>query len=305
VVAKRARLDPVQKAAFAGIADGRVNGQAYSMVTSRRSGRLPKAPLAEVVFELRWALQEGPEGEAILRSDPGLLPLLAAFTDRMRKLGFRTAKDMSHPLQTGAYGVVRRYYKSADRPFPIMQVGNGIFASNDSSSYVWPAFKKQVNQGLRVLLAAYPKLDFFSIVPNHIELRYIDLFTASLAGRTKLFEFIEQGTTLKIDFPTFLNNKKIFSGDPVGRFGFRRPLKFQKNSNFLLDLASIRQGDSKEDAIRMESKVVTTGDSTPSTAEGTARFLKHVDDWLESAHAITSPFFREFILPEMMNKFKG
>jgi hypothetical protein len=40
--------------------------------------RLPNAPLAEVVFELRWRLQ----GNGPLLTDPALLPLTAAFTPR-------------------------------------------------------------------------------------------------------------------------------------------------------------------------------------------------------------------------------
>jgi hypothetical protein len=46
----------------------------------RASDRLPKAPLTEVVFELRWARQAGPAGQPILQSDPGLLPLLERFS---------------------------------------------------------------------------------------------------------------------------------------------------------------------------------------------------------------------------------
>jgi hypothetical protein len=56
---------------------------------SKRASPLPKAPLAEVVFEIRWELQAGPEGQPILQSDPGLLPLLD---------GFRAESD-----QVGAY----------------------------------------------------------------------------------------------------------------------------------------------------------------------------------------------------------
>jgi hypothetical protein len=51
----------------------------HLMAKTRAKTPLPKAPLAEVVFELRWALQAGPEGVPILQSDPGLIPLLDQF----------------------------------------------------------------------------------------------------------------------------------------------------------------------------------------------------------------------------------
>jgi uncharacterized protein (TIGR04255 family) len=98
----------------------------------------------------------------------------------MKKIGFGTTKDMSHPLQTGPHGVVRRFYKAADKPFPIMQIGSGIFASNESSEYEWRSFKSQVTRGLRTLLKVYPKLDFFTLRPSHLELRYVDIFGTSL-----------------------------------------------------------------------------------------------------------------------------
>src|ERR1044072_977127 len=100
---------------------------------SARIDRLPKAPLAEVVFELRWKLPGPVDAPALMKSDPGLLPLLDPFTAGMKKIGFRSFKDIAPPLQTAGYGVARRYFKAAEQTFPIMQIGHGIFASNESS----------------------------------------------------------------------------------------------------------------------------------------------------------------------------
>jgi uncharacterized protein (TIGR04255 family) len=270
---------------------------------SRRTDPLPKAPLAEVVFELRWGLQGGPEGQAVLQSDPGLLPLLDSFTSRMKKIGFGTTKDMSHPLQTGAHGVARRFYKAADEPFPIMQIGPGIFASNESSEYEWKSFKSQVNRGLRVLLDAYPKLDFFSLSPNHIELRYIDVFGKSLLGNAALFHFIERGTSLKIELPPMLNNRKIFAVDPIGRFVFHADLKNRKGSEFSLDLASGKNKETKEDIVRMETKVFSKSSGVP-VLKTHSKFLKEVGEWLEFAHGITSPLFKELISPDVLRNYR-
>jgi len=96
---------------------------------------LPKAPMVEVVFELRWKLQTGPKGEVmVLQSDPGLVPLVDRFSKRMKQIGFSYQRDMSHPLQTGPHGVARRFSKSADLPFPLQQIGPGIFASNEDAT---------------------------------------------------------------------------------------------------------------------------------------------------------------------------
>src|SRR5688572_1001001 len=123
--------------------------------------RLPKAPLAEVVFELRWVLQSDPGLPPFLRNDPGLAPLLDSFTANMKKAGYGFTRDMSPATQTGAYGVARRYFLGADKPFPIMQIGPGIFATNASSLYDWKSYKAQVIQGVRAVFKSYPQLKSF------------------------------------------------------------------------------------------------------------------------------------------------
>lgn len=69
--------------------------------TTAVSEALPKAPMVEVVFEVRWKLQDGPAAVPMLKSDPGLVPLLERFSKQMRKTGFTAQRDLSHPLQTG------------------------------------------------------------------------------------------------------------------------------------------------------------------------------------------------------------
>jgi hypothetical protein len=272
------------------------------MARQRHPKRLPKAPLAEVVFELRWDLQGAPDAHPVLRSDPGLLPLLDSFSKEMKRIGFPASHDMSPALQTGGYGVVRRFFTDAGRPFPIMQVGPGIFATNDASEYEWEAFKGRVRHGLRALLKSYPHLGFFKLKPRHIELRYINVFDASLLGTTALFEFLDRGTNMRCEVPEMLNDKKIFSGEAGGRFVFVRPLKGWKDSTFTLDIGSGKSGG-KDDIIRLEIKVVSQGQSVPTVKRATT-FIPAIEEWLEFAHDITSPFFKHLVRPELMAKFE-
>jgi uncharacterized protein (TIGR04255 family) len=268
-----------------------------------RTHRLPKAPLIEVVFELRWTLQGGPDAPSVLRSDPALLPLIDRFTATTKKLGFAFFRDMSKPLETGGYGVARRFYKGVEAPFPILQVGPGIFASNEGPLYQWRSFKAQTVRGVRALIEAYPKLGFFSLEPIYLELRYIDVFDKWLLGKASLFHFVAHGTSLKFELPPMLNDRKLFEGDPVGRFGLTRRLKCWEGSTFMLDFASSKTPDNKEDVIRLESKVSCNERGVPKLKTNT-KFLQDVDQWLEFAHGITSPFFKALLLPEIMDKFK-
>jgi hypothetical protein len=265
---------------------------------------LPKAPLVEVVFELRWMLQEGPSGAPVLQSDPGLLPLLNGFATRATKAGFKASIEMSHPLQTGPYGVVRRFFRRSDEPFPILQVGPGIFASNEGPDYDWKSFKAQGLKGLRDLLDSYPKLEFFPLRPKSLELRYIDVFSKEVAGGASLLGFLASGTSMKLDLPPMLADRKRFAPDVAGRMILQMDLKERKGSKLVLDLGSAQNNLTKEeDIVRLETKVLTAGDGVPQY-KTRSKFISDVVEWLDFAHDIHSPLFKELISAEVLKNFR-
>jgi uncharacterized protein (TIGR04255 family) len=263
--------------------------------------RLPKAPLAEVVFELRWKLPGPEETPVWLKSDPGLSPLMDVFTAKMKKIGFGTIRDMSPQLPTVGYSIVRRFFHAPDTPFPIMQIGHGIFATNESSLYEWNSFKTQMKAGVGALLESYPRLGILALHPAYLELRYIDVFDKSLLGKAALFDFLERGTTMKIALPKTLKDGGRFSGEANGRLLVGRQLKGWKQSQFLVDISTGKR-DGAEDIVRLETKVVTEGAWVP-TLKSHPKFIRDVDNWAEFAHSITSPFFKDFVAPEVMQQF--
>lgn len=271
-------------------------------MAKRSPTRLPKAPLTEVVFELRWRLQGGSQLPAIVHADPGLLPLIETFTAAMRKKGFTSFKDMAPALQTGAYGVARRFYRGTNRPYPLMQIGPGIFATNQSSQYEWKSFQSQIISGIQSLLESYPKLDFFSLTPNYLELRYIGAFDRSLVGSSEIYDFMAKGTSIKINFPNFLVDKETFDGETKGRLLFQRPLKSRKHTLFSVDIGSGRNNDTQQDIIRMETKFLSQEGDVPKLLSS-KKFPSAIKAWASSAHDVTSQFFKALIVPEVMQKF--
>lgn len=268
-----------------------------------KNARLPSAPLAEVVFELRWALHQGPAPGSIMNFDPMLIPLLHNFSAAMEEAKFSHSVDLAHPLQTGPYGVVRRYLKNPESPFPIMQVGAGIFATNESAQYEWKTYKAQILEGIKLLVNSYPTSFGFSLQPNYLELRYIDVFDKTVLRSSDFFRFTETGTSLKFNLPQFLENHQIFWGEAAGRFLFQRSLRGKKESLFRVELASAQSSATKENIVQLESKVTTAGVGVP-VFRNTRSFVAEISKWLEFAHGVTSPFFKGFILPDVMTKFK-
>jgi uncharacterized protein (TIGR04255 family) len=264
-----------------------------------KNARLPNAPLAEVVFELRWALAQG----AAWHFDPLLMPLLPMFSQEMEKKKFFHSTDIVHPQQVGPYGVVRRFYKDPDSPYPIHQIGAGIYAANDSLQYEWKAFRAQVLVGVKALLDSYPTKFGYPLLPNHLELRYIDIFDKANLGSTSLFKFTETGTSLRFKAPTFLDDSKKFWGDATGNLLFQKDLRDRKGSVFVVNVASGKRADSNDNLIQVLSKVASSTPGVP-VLKNHRTFIKDVGNWLDFAHNILSPFFKEFIPAEVIAKFK-
>lgn len=267
------------------------------------SNRLAKAPLAEVVFELRWGLQNGPDNQAVLHADPGSVPLLEAFTTYMKKAKFGFFRDMSHPLQTGPYGVVRRYFLDPETPYPIMQIGVGIFATNASSQYQYTEFRQQVVSGVSALLSAYPKIDFFPLVPQYLELRYVDVFDQSVMDGASFFTFLNSETALKLGLPPMLSGPNQVTTKPAGRIVYEAELRGWKGSRVVVDIASAAQGAAGEAAIRMITTVRTLASGVP-LVKGKLSYPGKVAKWLDFAHGVTSPLFKEIISDRVMQKFE-
>jgi uncharacterized protein (TIGR04255 family) len=243
---------------------------------------------------MRWKLR----GSGVFLSDPGLLPLIGAFTARVAKLGYPVHKDLAKPEDIIGYHVIRRYFTADDVSFPIIQIGQGVFASNQSSDYSWLSFRAQTLKALKVLLDSYPKLEGYPFEPEHLELRYIDVFDQSLLGTLDLIEFANRGTALNIGIPEDLFDKKKFTGPSDGRLILQRQMK--NGTKFHVDFASGKNSATGEPTLRLESKVITQGLSRFRTP---AKFAANIESWLTDAHDITSPFFRRFVSAEVMQKF--
>jgi len=138
--------------------------------------------------------------------------------------------------------------------------------------------------------------------PIVLELRYINVFDGSLLGSATMFDFVNRGTSLKIQLPKMLTDRKLFGADAQGRVAFVCELRGWKGSQFALDLGSV-ESPNQGAVVRLETKVRSEGDGVPPLKNARS-FVNKLDEWLEFAHGITSPFFREFVLPEVMKKFQ-
>ena len=262
--------------------------------------KLPNAPLVEVVFELRWALRGDKDRLPALRADPGFELLAEDFTETATDQGFLVRKDMS-PTGIGTLGhsVKYRYLRSEDEPFPLWQIGPGIFACNQATEYEWEEFRELVSNGVRALFSSYPKSKTITIHPVYLELRYIDAFNKDLLGHYDLIRFLSGNTSFSLQLSDFLNSER-FSGETAGLLRVLKTLRDDKDTQFQLEVGT---GESNQKrSLVASSRVVKHGDPIELGVNIRTK-IKTIVQWLDIAHEVTSPFFMDFVSPDLMEKF--
>lgn len=268
--------------------------------SSAEGSQLPNAPLTEVVFELHWKLQGDEATPQPFKIDPGYYVFIDKFTRAAARLGFGHSQQMSQTPMVLSSGIERRFYRSKDQPFPVLQTGHGIFAVNDSASYKWESYRKLCLEAVEELFNSYPELTGFTVEPNHLELRYLDSFNAHPTATQDLATFLEKDMTIKIDVPSFV--PEYLGRLDSGTIALKYPVKSLKDTIFQVSIGNALIN--KANCINMQSSVLTQSSSLEVPKSKQAR-ITYVEHWLNKAHEITSPFFREVVKPHLMEKFKG
>lgn len=255
--------------------------------------KLPSAPLIEVVFELRWRIENTGD---VFGYDPGFPAFSRAFKERMQKVGYTTYERVSPPGPTFAYQVIDRFRKAG--AFPLLQIGSGIFACNASTDYDWQSFRALIEEGVRALSETYPDTSVSPLDLMNLELRYIDVFNESLIGSLSWTQFVEKWTNLDFKPLPYLEKVAADGTDQVN-FALQQGLKDKQLGFFDLHIAN---GQSfGKPSILMTSKVKRDfANDGPARQELPDFCLK----WSEAAHSVTHDFFEAVIHPDLMAKFK-
>lgn len=263
---------------------------------------LPNPPLTEVVFELHWALHAQQKGLLdVLKFDPGFFVCAEQFAKKISRLGFKIRKEERQFHEIAGRSVLYRFYRDAKKTFPLVQIGPGVFASNMAAEYEWRAFRNQTLKCVKAVLEAYPRLKEFSFCPTYLELRYVNAFDSKVLDNKSIQEFCDKSIDLGFNIPKFLEQSKLV-GDLVGiRNVYSFPLKSERSTFFDLDLAS---GSRDNDPIIQQISKVRCTKPPGRIGRGTAQYINRLERWLENAHNVTSPFFRNFVSRDLLQEFE-
>jgi uncharacterized protein (TIGR04255 family) len=267
-----------------------------------RNRTLPQAPLVEVVFELHWDLSfHGAAPQNLLLRDPTYPLVLNAFSSRIAKMGFVHQKLMIPENGIAVpHSIERRFYQKEDQTFPLMQIGPGIFATNQAADYEWKSFRNQVKRGIDVLAKSLPDLPGQKFNPLRVELRFVNALASNLAGSKGFIDFINKTTNVTVEAKPPFAEMLEGAGELEGRLVLQRGMDSPK-SRLIVDIgtASRSTGDR---SVKLEIKVVSTKDQAPKFASK-GNMAAEVATWLEKAHNKLSPLFEGMFAAEIFKTF--
>ena len=224
-----------------------------------------------------------------MRRDPGYEIFAHEFSQIVESSGYGFKRNML-PTDMPPFGgaIQWRFYKSKDEPFPILQIGPGIFACNFATEYDWTTFKEFASESLSFVYDSYPSMKSFDIKPTRFELRYVDVFDKGLLGHTDIVKFVTENTNLNLGLSDFLKSDQFFD-EYRGNILISRRVKNKEDAAFDFNLGTGTSGD--EVSIVMTSKVTKDSNFTDVGKEKKER-VEIISAWLDTAHDILSPFFK-------------
>jgi uncharacterized protein (TIGR04255 family) len=227
-----------------------------------------KAPLVEIVAELRWGQQ--PDATIQAHQPAGVqVPLMAMSSSRLDEFfmrlggevyqqGFQLAERLVPPnFPMMLFQPVYRYRKSTGTGGPALyQAGPGLFSANAIPPYrTWDDFSPVVRSGIDALLKARDeaerKFPFTSV-----SLRYIDAFGPELTEGRDIESFLREVFGIFVTLPVGLS--KLVAADQKVKplLQLALPLAKSMNMNVMIGEGMVNN----EVAVVMDTTVATSGE---------------------------------------------
>lgn len=247
--------------------------------------KLPKAPLQEAIFEIRWDLDVDPTNGQLF--DTGFQLAQGKLHDISRAKFPVYARKIPQgiPEQMLQYQIVNQYWAGKET-WPVIQLGPGIFTVNDTDvNYDWKnVYLPLIKECLNWIFKVYEN----PLRINTATIRYIDsvkLKDYGFEGRWN--EFV----TEHFNF-SFVNSFDTRGSLKALQFSQSFELPDQSELHISMNSGKYRKTD--DDALIWQT-IVAKQDSFDQPSLLT---------WVEHAHATTSALFREITKPNFYDSFK-
>jgi uncharacterized protein (TIGR04255 family) len=237
--------------------------------------KLPKAPLVEVVIELRWKISSKEElaGIQYLYGDLyNELKIKYPFRENILPVEVPTEMTINQPVHR---------FRAEKGGYPLLQVGPGIITLNTiDDKYYWETFFEDAKELIQTFSTIYSQNN--TIVPAIL---YIDFFPFDFS-RNNVHKFINQQFNITFDQSFFKTE------------GF--PSDFNMGFAYNIDLGDLlvnfRKGKNQNtEGILLQTRI---------NGKQAVLDFKNINNWFNEAHKILSEIFKQLTEGELYESFK-
>jgi uncharacterized protein (TIGR04255 family) len=259
-----------------------------------KDDRLPNKPLAEAIFELRWALDEKKvQGLAV---DPGFRFLVGRYYDRV-KADYPNVVDLPAaqiPEELTSY-TVRHQFRASKDGWPVTQLGPGIVTVNETTAYSWATFKPRLLSAVSALFESYPN-EIAPCVPNEVMLRYLNAIPLPVGTDTTFLGFVREYLHTAVSVESTLFENPAVAESPIG-LNFNVVYKLEKPLGAITLAFAAGQKDNVPSLI-WELNVRSKGAHAPKERD-------QFEPWIIDAHQVIENWFFTLCRGKLLDHFKG
>ena len=248
--------------------------------------KLPNAPLQEVIFEIRWALDVNEDTNQYL--DTGFELAAGSLRSILKKDFPLLQRKVPHEIPSLLLNYVTVYqYRKKKNTWPVIQHGPGILTVNDNDqNYEWETtFLPLISESLSALIDSYETpLEF-----NSVGLRYVDSVKARDFGfQGNWYEFLDKTLNFNV------NNSFDYRGE-ISDFQINQNFQQPDGSNLIITASSGKTKKTSEPLLFWQIEIKKKGKIARND----------VMKWLQTAHDITSETFKKIVKKEIYERFAG
>lgn len=237
------------------------------------SKKLRKAPLKEVIFELRWECAVDASGREY---DKGFDLAKGKFALKQGKDFPLIKKLLPEGMPILVFGSPTIQYWKGELTWPVVQHGQGMIAINDvETNYEWErSFFPLIKQTIESLIESYDE----PLVFNSVRLLYIDAF--EMNGEEPI-DFMQKNLQTSIKTGYEIPGKR-------NSFRLQQSFDLEDGSLLTLEISSAINNQSKKNSVVWNTVM-----------DKVAKLEKNeVFEWLSVAHDHTSNMFKKMLTPD-------
>lgn len=236
--------------------------------------KLPKAPLIEVIFELRWRVEPS-EFQEIQYLHGDFYPLIR------KKYPFRETIQ-SIPIEFLVNAPTHRF-RTAANDYPLVQLGPGVLTLNTTDpKYFWEEFEVEILSLVEKFMSIYPFTDNHNV---KLTLQYIDLIKFDFQSEN-LVEFLNENLQINI-------SQGFYKGGRISN-NLALALNFENKLGLLGVYINRGKSSNGQDGIAIQTNI-TSFELKPD--------VQTIKSWLGEAHELCSTSFKEMTKGRLYTEF--